>query len=373
MYNKNYNYNKKVSILGFGCMRLPKIEGTEEIDEQETFKIFDYAYENGVNYFDTAWPYHSGKSEVVVGKALKRFDREKINITTKMPGWLVKEPNDAKVFFEKQLENLQTDYFDFYLCHALNDNSFKNYEENGILNFLIKMKEEGKIKNLGFSYHGSIGFLRELVKKYDWDFAQLQINYLDWELIDAKTQYEILAENNIPCVVMEPVKGGMLASLSPQSAKILKDCKPNDSVASWAIRYVAGLENVFCLLSGMSNMEQTVDNIKTLSQQNDLNDSEKKVLNDAINEFKRNKTISCTNCRYCMDCPNGVDIPKMFKLYNDYSLNGSLQKYKDTLASLPTSELPSNCIKCGKCMEQCPQKINIIKELEKLTQYESEK
>ncbi|MCI8441681.1 MAG: 4Fe-4S dicluster domain-containing protein [Provencibacterium sp.] len=353
------NTNEKISILGYGNMRLPRINPEkQDIDEQAAQALIDYAYAHGVNYYDTAYVYHEQKSESFVGRALSKYPRESYYIATKMPGWLVKSMDDVDRMFNEQLARLQTDYIDFYLCHSLSAGGYKIYEQVDIYGYLKKKKEEGAIRHLGFSFHDKPEVLEQILDKHEWDFVQIQLNYLDWELQDAKRQYEILAERGIPCIVMEPVRGGALARLCDESVSILKEAAPDKSVASWAIRYAASLPNVLTVLSGMSTMEQVVDNVNTVTGFAPLSDAERETLSHALAAFRRNKLQPCTGCRYCMDCPSGVDIPLMFSIYNSYRLNehkaGFLKAYEEA-----GSKQAKNCIQCGQCATHCPQSIEI--------------
>ncbi len=354
------------SVLGLGMMRLPKArEGSEDIDRAKAQELVDYAYSHGINYFDTAYRYHAGDSELFAGEALKKYPRESFYLASKMPIWEAKTPADVERIFNDQLKRCQVEYFDFYLCHSQNKENFKKIREFGAYEFLSKMKEQGKIRYLGFSFHDTPNVLKEIVETYSWDFAQIQLNYLDWEMQDAKAQYEILTEHGIPVMVMEPVRGGALASLCEESDRMLKEARPEKSVASWAIRYAASLPNVQVVLSGMSNMEQLQDNISTMTDFEPLSEKEREVLEQALDVYRRNHLIPCTGCRYCMDCPFGVDIPGVFKLYNQYKISkykeGFLQGYRELGKAGPES-----CRACGACMRHCPQKIQIPERMKEI-------
>lgn len=369
MLMRNYkDTEEEISVLGMGCMRLPtKREGDRDvIDEEKAFEVIDYAYNNGINYYDTAYMYHDGKSEEFMGRALKKYDRSSINIVTKLPIWMAETPADMERIFNEQLKNLQTDYFDFYLLHALDRNNFKRCKEFGAYEFVCKMRDEGKIRKIGFSFHDSPDVLQEIVDTYDWDFAQIQLNYYDWEFQNAKRQYEILEENNIPCVVMEPVRGGALANPCEKSNEIFKAARPDKSVASWAIRYVASKPNVLTVLSGMSSMEQIVDNVGTMTSFEPINDEDAKTIELALDAFKKKDMIPCTGCRYCMDCPSGVDIPEVFAVYNKFAVNKNDGDYVKDFEALDDDKKPNNCIECGVCATHCPQSIAIPDELKKV-------
>ena len=350
----------KVSLLGMGCMRLPKVDPEkEDIDCEKAQEIIDYAYANGVNYFDTAYGYHGGQSELFVGQALKKYPRESFFLASKMPIWCVKEKGDVERIFNEQLKKCQTEYFDFYLFHAQNAANFQKCQEFGVYEFLSQMKAEGKIRRLGFSFHDTPEVLRHICDTYPWDFAQIQLNYLDWEMQDAKTQYQILNDREIPVIVMEPVRGGVLASPCEAADILFREERPDKSVASWAIRFAASLPGVLTVLSGMSNMEQVRDNVDTMTRFEPLTDREREVIDEALEAYRKKDTVPCTGCRYCMDCPFGVDIPKMFSLYNHYVLDRDGEDYLEAYEAQPESERADQCQACGACMEKCPQHIRI--------------
>lgn len=360
MYKRTYKDTADaISILGYGNMRLPRLDPEkQDIDFPAAEALIDYAYAHGVNYYDTAYVYHDQQSEGFVGKALSKYPRESYYIATKLPGWFVKTMDDVDRMFNEQLQRLQTDYIDFYLCHSLSENGYKIYQELDIYGYLKKKKEQGIIRHLGFSFHDKPAVLEKIVDDHEWDFVQIQLNYLDWEMQDAKRQYEILAERGIPCIVMEPVRGGTLARLCEKSAAVLKAAAPDASLASWAIRYAASLPNVLTVLSGMSTMEQVVDNVKTTEDFKPLSQSEQETLSLALDTFRSNNLQPCTGCRYCMDCPSGVDIPLMFTLYNQYKLNNRkgdfLKRYEEA-----GDKQAKNCVQCGQCATHCPQSIGI--------------
>lgn len=371
MLKKSFrNTGIEISGLGLGCMRFPKVSAdSEAIDFEKAEAIVDYAYSHGINYYDTAYVYHGGESEVFIGKALKKYPRESYHLVTKMPIWKVEDAKDIEKIFNEQLERCQTDYFDFYLCHAVNRDNFKKYVEYDAYGFLSKMKAEGKIRYLGFSFHDTPEVLEQVCDTYEWDFAQIQLNYLDWEMQDAKRQYEILEERGLPCIVMEPVRGGTLASPCEAANELFKEARPDKSIASWAIRYAASLKNVLTVLSGMSNLEQIEDNVRTMTDFEALTEADYRVIEKAVEAYKAKDTVPCTGCRYCMDCPLGVDIPEMFKLYNTYAVSKDKVGYKKAYETLDESFRAHHCIACGKCITHCPQgieipaKMDMIKEL----------
>jgi predicted aldo/keto reductase-like oxidoreductase len=350
----------KPSKLGLGLMRLPRIQNDkEDIDYDKAKEIVNYAYENGITYYDTAYFYHGGTSEEFTGKALKEFPRDTYLLATKMPGWALKTEEDLDNIFNEQLRRLQTDYIDYYLYHSVNQSTLPNFYKYNCYEFLMKKKKEGKIRKLGFSFHDTPQVLKQLIDEFEWDFAQIQLNYLDWELQDAKTQYRLLEEKNIPCIVMEPVRGGALAELGEKANNLLKSLRPDKSIASWAIRYCASLPNVQTILSGMSNMEQIVDNVNTINNFEPLGNEEYEYLEKALRIYREKDKVPCTNCRYCLDCPSTVDIPKVFDIYNDYVLDMDKDRLKTRLNDIESSRQAGNCTDCKNCMEKCPQSIDI--------------
>ena len=363
------NIQKNPSLLGFGCMRFPKLSpDLPDIDESLAEQMIDIAYQSGVNYFDTAYPYHQGMSEPFLGKVMQKYPRNSYFLATKMPGWELKDVNDAIRIFNQQLSHLKTEYIDFYLCHALSKNGFEIYKNKQMMDFLFRMKKEGKIKYLGFSFHDTPEVLEEIIAYYPWDFVQLQLNYLDWDFQNAKRQYEIVKAYDLPVIVMEPVRGGTLAILSEESSKILKDYHPEASVASWAIRYAASKEQVMVVLSGMSNLDQTLDNIRTLTHFRPINDEEQFIIDQALKVFLENNTIPCTNCKYCMPCPQGVDIPRIFEIYNQYKLSKFEKQFVYQYLALGEDKMANHCVECYQCVEQCPQSIKIVDQLNEIHQ-----
>lgn len=349
------------SLLGFGCMRFPTLtKDTPEIDESLAQRMIDLAYSRGVTYYDTAYPYHNGLSELFIGKALKKYPRESFLLASKMPSWLIHSVDDAKRIFTEQLQKCQVDYFDYYLCHALSTDMYKPYQLPGVMDYLTELKNTGKIRHLGFSFHDTPDVLQRIIQSYPWDFVQIQCNYLDWTFQNAKQQYKIIEAAKIPCIIMEPVRGGTLATLCEESQAIFKAADSLASVASWAIRYAASKPNVLVVLSGMSNEEQTLDNLKTMTDFLPITDADQLIIDQALSAFLSSQTIPCTGCRYCLPCPHGVQIPLMFKIINDYAVSGKHKRvFLTDYEAVLTEERAANCVACGICMTHCPQKIQI--------------
>ena len=350
-----------LSRLGFGTMRLPLIEGTKTIDEAATAEMVDLALAGGVNYFDTAFPYHGGMSEIVVGKCLARHPRESWHLATKYPGHQIADSYDPKAVFEKQLKKCGVEYFDFYLLHNVCESSIGTYlnPQWGIIDYFREQKRLGRIRHLGFSSHGRPENLRAFLDACpDMEFCQIQLNYLDWELQDAKTKYGLLTERNIPVWVMEPVRGGKLAKLPAAAEAQLRALRPEESIASWGFRWVQSLPNVKMVLSGMSNLSQMQDNLRTFSGGKDLSEAELALLAE-LSVGLRN-SVPCTACRYCCDgCPAGLDIPTLLSAYNDTRFSASGFTVGMLLDTLPAEKLPTACLGCGKCAQICPQKIDV--------------
>ncbi|HEX2987090.1 MAG TPA: aldo/keto reductase [Chloroflexota bacterium] len=353
-----------ISHLGMGNMRLPTTGPgglRAPIDRGKAQEIIDYVYANGVNYFDTAYMYHGGESERFLGEALKKYPRESYLLADKMWGMLVQQGRPTADVFEEQLRRCQTDYFDFYLLHNVSESTIDIYmdEKLGILDDLLEQKRTGRIRNLGLSSHGKPATLKRFIERWHcFDFVQIQLNYLDWTLQDAKGQYEVITEHGMPVWVMEPCRGGRLASLSPEADEVLKKANPNASIASWAFRYLQTLPNVQVVLSGMTQMEQAVDNIRTFAHPNPLTEEEQKALEQAVRLLKERLNVPCTKCRYCDGCPKGLDIPELLAMYNELCIDrgGALMI---ALGNMQGEKKPANCVACGQCAKKCPQNIDI--------------
>lgn len=361
-YRRYRNTDMNVSLLGMGCMRLPQQGEGELIDYPKAEEIIDCAYQNGVNYFDTAYVYADGDSERVTGQALKKYPRESFMLATKLPVRIGNCRERTLECFEEQLKRCQVDYFDFYLIHNVNEKSIDKIMESDLIEVLEELKADGRIRKLGFSSHGSPETLERFSKHRDWDFAQIQVNYFDWEYLNSKRQYEILSELDIPIIIMEPVRGGRLANLCPEANKLFTDYAPDKSIASWAMRYAAQLPNVLTVLSGMSSVEQVKDNIATLSPLVAIGPKEQKVIDEATTTLKDKSLLPCTGCRYCIECPIQIDIPAMMDTYNNYTLSNFILDLLPA-ARQPDDRKPDKCIACGQCVLRCPQSIDIPKVL----------
>ena len=357
----------KLSRLGFGTMRLPLLENGE-IDSEQTQEMVDLAIKNGVNYFDTAYPYCQGKSEIVIGESLKKYPRDSFYLADKYPGHQIAEKYDPKDIFEKQLKKCQVDHFDFYLLHNVCEQSIGVYEDErwNIIPYFVEQKKLGRITYLGFSSHANYDTLKYFVEKYkdEIDFCQIQLNYLDWTLQKAKDKYLLLKENNIPVWVMEPLRGGKLVNLNDSQSKLINDVgfKNNQTAA---FEFLKNLDNVTMILSGMSTVSQMKENIEIFSSENRIKQNQIDILLEIAEQLKN--ALPCTGCRYCCEgCPMGLDIPQLINCYNDLSYSQSFTPIM-YLEHLAEDKLPSACIGCGQCATICPQKIDIPSALEKLS------
>lgn len=347
----------KLSPLGMGNMRLPTVGDKPEapIDYTRAKEIIDYAMTNGVNYYDTAYVYHQGESEVFLGKALADYDRNSYYLATKF--YMAANP-DYRAVFEEQLARLQTDRIDFYLIHSVMDHTADDYLNSGCIDYFLEQQKAGRITYLGFSSHASPAGLEQFASHHQWDFAQIQLNYLDWLYSTSKEEYQILAKHNIPVVVMEPIRGGRLAILNDELAGKLKAQQPDWTPASWALRWVRRLSNVKVILSGMSTMEQLRDNLFTFAEECLLDEKQTAFLESIGREFKTSLTAPCTSCRYCCsDCPALLDIPELLRIYNAYRYTGWWLGRE--LDDIPAEQRPSVCLACGACVHHCPQSIDI--------------
>ncbi len=356
-----------IPLLGFGCMRLP-LKG-KEVDVAEVEKMVDYAMKHGANYFDTAYMYMDGKSENVMGKVLKQYKRSDIIIADKSPLVFMHTKDDVKRIFEQQLkEKVDTDYFDFYMVHNINGNSYDTYKNFEVYEQLLDFKRQGLIKHLGFSYHGDVEMLKDVVKEHKWDFCQLQMNYFDWESgVNSKGQYEIAKAANLPMIVMEPLRGGNLCSLPPKAVTELKEKMPNETQASYALKWIAGKSGILTVLSGMSNLKQMKENIATFENFKPLTQDEEDFSKKLVTIIKLQSEIACTSCRYCLElCPNGIAVPEIFSLYNQYKADKNPWLFSTYYNNIPEKARADKCTQCGLCKKNCPQNLDIPTLLKKV-------
>ena len=356
---------EKLSALGMGAMRLPVVDGDDSrIDESAAFEMVDIAMKSGVNYYDTAWGYHNGNSELVMGKALARYPRETFYLATKFPGYDLSNMPKVREIFEKQLEKCQVEYFDFYLFHNVCEMNIDAYldPQYGIYEYLLEQKKNGRIRHLGFSAHGDYNVIQRFLDAYgkDMEFCQLQLNYLDWEFQNAKQKVELLNQWNIPVWVMEPLRGGKLASLSPENEGKLKALRPEESVPAWAFRYLQSIPSVKVILSGMSNRQQMEENIQTFAEDKPLSEKEMETIYSIAEGMVKKIALPCTACHYCTShCPQGLDIPGLLALYNEHCFTEGGFIAPMALSAIPAEKQPSACIGCRSCEAVCPQGIKI--------------
>ena len=363
--------DRKLSALGFGCMRLPTVDGNDaNVNEAEAARLIAQAMEGGVNYYDTAWGYHAGNSETVMGRILKEYPRDSFFLATKFPGYDLFNMDKVEEIFDKQLEKCQVDYFDFYLFHNVCEMNIDAYLDPKfhIYESLMARKKAGQIKHLGFSAHGDLDTMRRFLEAYgkDMEFCQIQLNWLDWDFQNARGKTELLDAWGIPVWVMEPLRGGKLAKLSDEYAARLKELRPDENIPAWAFRFIQSLDlpPVTVTLSGMSTMEQVEDNLNTFAEEKPLNPQELKTLLDIADSMTERTSVPCTACRYCTThCPQGLDIPMLLELYNEHVFSGGGFIAPMRVAQLPDGKKPSACVGCRSCEAVCPQRIKISEAL----------
>jgi len=375
-YRKLGNTDINVSILGFGCMRFPTFDDGNEhipvhqrpVKEKETLEMIQYAFDKGINYFDTAYFYHGGKSETILGRAIKPF-RDKVMIATKLPTMMVHNPSDIPRFIDEQLKRLDTDYVDFYLLHGLNGRLWSRMKEYKALEFLDSVLVDGRARHVGFSFHHHINVFKEIVDSFDWTLCQIQYNYFDANRQAGREGLEYAANKGIGVVIMEPLRGGSLATNIPKPIQVVWDSAPQKrSPAEWGLRWVWNQPEVSLALSGMSAMPQLVENVHTAENvvAHSLTSDELALINRVKDKYEEMLKVDCTGCAYCIPCPNRVDIPSNFTLYNDYFMfdnkDRSRRFYNDD-NFFPLEIRASNCEECGECEEKCPQGIAIMDEL----------
>ncbi len=369
-YRKFGNLDFKVSALGFGAMRLPVVPGSDVIDEAEAIKMIRHSIDQGVNYVDTAYPYHGGNSELVVGKALKDGYREKVKLASKSPTWLIKKPEDFDRLLDEQLGKLQTDSIDFYLLHALSRDSWKNVIlKHGILQRAEAAKKAGKIKHLGFSFHDEGPAFTEIMDGYDkWEFCQIQYNYLDIENQAGLKGLKYAASKGIAVVIMEPLLGGKLANVPKDVKAIFDENGKNHSAAYWALQWLWNQPEVGVVLSGMSNMQQVEENLAIADKSgvDVFGKAELDTVDRVIRKYAERAAIPCTACNYCMPCPNNVNIPRNFSLYNTGIIHEDVAGAKNNYGNFEKTNRASECVQCKICEDKCPQKIPISEWLPKV-------
>lgn len=357
--------DKKLSGLGLGMMRLPVIDGDDSrIDEEKSAEMIDYAMKNGINYYDTAWGYHSGNSEFTAGKFLTKYPRESYYLASKFPGYDNSNMPKVREIFEKQLEKCQTPYFDFYLFHNVYEGNIDDYlnPDFQIFDYLMEQKKNGRIKHLGFSAHGDLGVIQRFLDAYGehMEFCQLQVNYMDWHFQNAKEKVELIQKYNIPVWVMEPVRGGKLADAPENMKNIMKNMRPDESITAWAFRFLQAINGVTVVLSGMSNMEQLKENISVWNEDKPLNNDEFQRIVALADEETKKGGLPCTACHYCTShCPQELPIPELIAHYNEHKVTGGGFLAPMAVASMPENQRPANCIGCRSCEQVCPQQIEI--------------
>ena len=363
MYHREF-HGEKFFQLGFGLMRLPVIDQDQsKVDYDKVEEMFLYAYEHGVNYYDTAWGYHNGNSETVIGRVLSKYPRESYYLATKFPGYDLSNMDKVETIFEQQLQKCGVEYFDFYLFHNVCEMNIDAYldPKYGIFDYLMKQKENGRIRHLGFSAHGDCDIMKRFLDAYGahMEFAQIQLNWIDWSFQNAKEKTSLLNKHQIPVWVMEPLRGGKLASVSADAAQKLQAMRPDEKIPAWSFRFLQGIEGVTMILSGMSSMEQLADNIQTFEADKRLNEQELTALLGIADDMIKN-ILPCTACRYCTaHCPKGLDIPMLLKLYNEHCFTGGGFIAPMALMAEPEEKHPSACIGCKSCEAVCPQQIKI--------------
>ncbi len=362
-----YRQFKEISLsgLGLGMMRLPVVNGDDNVvDENAAAEMIDYAYKNGINYFDTAWGYHNGNSELTAGKFLSSYPRESYYLATKFPGYDNSNMPKVKEIFEEQLRKCQTEYFDFYLFHNVYEGNIDDYLDPkfGILDYLLEQKKNGRIRHLGFSTHGSLEVMKRFLAAYGahMEFCQIQLNYMDWHFQDAQAKVALLNEAGIPIWVMEPLRGGRLAKAAGKKEAALREMRPNEPVPAWAFRFLQSIPGVTMVLSGMSNMEQLKANMETFAVDAPLSDKEFDTLVALADEETKKGGLPCTACHYCTThCPQELPIPELIALYNAHKITGGGFIAPMAVGSIPESKRPGNCIGCKSCEQVCPQQIKI--------------
>lgn len=373
MYYKKFK-DLELSALGMGAMRLPVIDGDDsKVDEATTAKMVEIAMNSGINYYDTAWGYHGGQSEWAMGRALSHYPRESFYLADKFPGYDLSNMDKVEEIFEKQLEKCGVDYFDFYLIHNVCELNIDAYLDPkfGIMDYLLKQKENGRIRYLGFSVHAANEVMERFLKAYGehMEFGQIQLNYLDWTFQDAKGKVEMLKAYGLPVWVMEPLRGGRLARLDETQETLLRSMRPDEKTPAWAFRFLQSIPEVTMVLSGMSNEAQMKENIETFAQERPLSEKEMTQVLEMAEGMLQSKTVPCTACNYCVShCPQGLNIPSLLALFNEHHFTEGGFIAPMALMALPKDQWPSACIACGACEKVCPQQIQISQAMSDFTE-----
>ncbi|NYT20017.1 MAG: aldo/keto reductase [Methanosarcinales archaeon] len=372
LYRKFGRTGENVSVLGFGCMRFPVIDGKDDqIDEEQATRMIEYAIDQGVNYFDTAYPYHEGKSEPFVGKVLSNGYREKVYLATKLPLWLVEKREDMDRFLDNQLRRLQTDYIDFYLMHGFTRGHWEKMKALGMFDFIESAISAGKIKYIGFSFHDDLEVFKEIVDGYDWDFCMIQYNFMDENYQAGKEGLLYAADKGIGVAIMEPLRGGSLVQIPDEAQQIWDSSDVKRTPANWCLQYLWDQPQISIVLSGMSNFEQLQQNIAYAEEgiAGSLSEKEHELIRKVRDVYLEKLEVDCTDCKYCLPCPSGVNIPAAFTYLNSASMYGNLEKARlhyDLF--VPAEERASRCVECGLCEQKCPQHISIQKMLKHVSE-----
>ncbi|MCD4703336.1 MAG: aldo/keto reductase [Methanosarcinaceae archaeon] len=361
--------NESVSILGLGCMRLPTLdEDHTHIDEEMAIRIVHHAIDHGINYIDTAYPYHGGKSEPFLARALRRGYRKRVHLATKMPSWLINSRQDMDDYLDEQLERLDTDHIDFYLIHTLNHDYWPKLTEIGLFDFLNQARQDGRIRYTGFSFHDEVGLFKQIVDAYPWDICQIQYNYLDTDYQAGREGLLYASQRGLGIVIMEPLRGGCLAEMVPDDVRqVWNKNQTKRSPAGWGLQFLWDQPQISTVLSGMSTLDQLQENLETAEHghPNSLSEQERSLITEVSELYRTKLKVNCTGCHYCLPCPTGVNIPLIFKYLNNAMMFNNLQKARKMYADhVGDDRKASNCIDCGRCAEHCPQDIPIPEMLE---------
>lgn len=363
---------EKVSSLGFGLMRLPVVDGDDaKIDYDLAVPMVRKAIDEGVTYLDTAWPYHGKMSEPFVAEVIKDGYRDKVTIASKLPSWMIKETEDFDKYIDEQLEKLQVEQIDYYLVHAVNKDFWKNMVPLGLLDFLDNIKADGRVKHVGFSFHDDLDTYKEVIDAYDWDFVQIQLNYIDTDHQQGIEGLHMAAERNMGVIIMEPLRGGRIVDVPTEVQDLYDGAENNYSNVEWAFKWLLDMPEIHVILSGMSTMDHVEDNLRIFNENEAgcMTDAEHEIMAKAADAFNKRIQVNCTACNYCMPCPVGVLIPKNFTLYNEYykfDHEGTKANMKRQYAGFKDEEKATACIECGACEAVCPQHISIIEDLKKV-------